>query len=777
MLQSILLTVLAAQGAAPVASRWSVAADRSLQWEGATYRPIGARIAPTPELIRASKEAGIQDLLVEVPGSPSAWNETLLQLEDGGTRYWLMNSGLVPSCRGTVVEPESYRFAPVTGRTNLDLPLPGATEALIVVSTQRDSIIRQHLRVPVVNGQLQATLDPDAPGDHIALIYPVVEDARVPDAWDGLDAYRDEFLASRRQWGELKSLRGIVNPIGTLPQFPDAEIRFVPTSPRFQSEFAEVLRKKYTSVPRLEIAWTLGSNDLKTFEQAAALVPLWSERRGLAVVWDPTQNRILKVDRRQTTIWKDIQDATLGALRRRYRNFVDVLSTELGVPVVQSWAGWNGPYAGESTALAGLGFTLPSDSYQSMLEGGARAMTSLRRWNRPGILFALDLPRLPNEGADGAAKRAAVESAGLGVRGWFTRVTDPAEFAFVKDLQQTLESETAAFTGTNSFLTYPEAAHNPAYPMRIEPGLWWLPTPDAGQRIDFGPEYGAYRTQINGTSTLVIWRNDQPKKALLRTAEGKNLVVMTASGVAVPTKVSKTTVELTIGTTPLLITGTTELPVPDDAAKQTLAEYAAIEKMFPKDAREAIDEAVYFRQAAANFERSPGTAYFQMRLQLERLKRMVSPIVWVEGEQARGTTFSDVQPVSGASADNALALLTRLPPADGSFFATWVIQPKYEGTQTLWVALKGDNLRPITFSTLDQQMQVSGPGISPYGNGFRWYRLGSINLPRQSVQLQIRVPAPYRDSLFVDALMIAPDNVTPDGVKLPWSPPDIQKPK
>lgn len=762
---SLILGALFAPQAAPV---WGIDAGKRLVWAGEPYMPIGARISSSASSIESANQAGVRDLLVEMPGTFSDWTPALEALSKSPAAFMLQSNGMAPAGTGYIIEPESYRLIDVSGTTKLRATIPSAKKVLVVIASQRDGSVRSATQIETPGGELDTTINPANPGEHVALVYPLVSDLRIPDAWAGLDDLRDTFLAESARWPKLTGLRGIVNPIGALPHFPDGTSRVVPTSSRFQIEFAESLRERYTSVPRLELAWTLPPGEIKTFESAARLVPLWSERRGVPILWDPITNRTYKVDRRQSTAWKDIQDTYLGSLRRRYSNVVNRFSEALGVPVFQDWNGWNGPYASENGRLTGLGIRLETRSYQGMLEGAARALSSMRRWNNPGVLIATDFG-LPTEGdVTQTVTSAITASAELGVRGWYLRASTPDALKFVADVSAAKSNLLPNTQSLPQYLLFPEAAHNPAFPMKIQTGLFWLPSPESGNRIDYGRQFSGYQYSGREGIFYAIWNNGPKRKIKLMVPNPKEVKLRLASGAELPAKVNKDHVVIELGTEPVLITESKDVPVPDDAATEAMAEFAEIEKMIPKEMRSMVDEAVFFRQASQAYKNSPSISFGQMRVQLRRLKRSAAPLSWIEGEQSRTSTFSDIQPVVGASGGEAMALLTRITPSDGFFRATWSVAPRMEGLQTLWIAVKGSGVSDLIAETLDQELRATSMGVSPYGDGFAWYNFGQLNLPARQIELQLRVQAPFQGQLWIDALLIAPEGVSPSGTDIPW---------
>src|SRR6185369_5392842 len=97
-------------------------------------------------------------------------------------------------------------------------------------------------------------------------------------------------------------LRGIVNPLGRMLALARNDARFVPSSPYFRYEFRTYLEKKYRNIEVAQRAWSLSSNELKTFDEMARLVPLWAGNRGVSQLWDPTNDKMILCDQKRSSI-------------------------------------------------------------------------------------------------------------------------------------------------------------------------------------------------------------------------------------------------------------------------------------------------------------------------------------------------------------------------------------------------------------------------------------------------------------------------------------------
>ncbi|MBL8060874.1 MAG: hypothetical protein JNK63_09195 [Chthonomonas sp.] len=745
---------------------WKVDPSGTLLWGGVPYVPIGARIPGTVDAVEQASKAGVKDLLVELPADGRSWPAVFDALRKSESRFFVEINSMVPSSVGVAVEPESYRLGGISAKTRLQASVPGARSALIVMATADGTIQQTKLVVADPSGLISEDLDPLNTVEHTALVYPTLKDARVPDGWDGLDEHRDQLISAFTKAGNAPGFRGVLNPLGSIARFPDAGMRFVPTSERFRTELEVYLKRKYGTQKRVEQAWGMQAPDFTSIAQMTHLVPLWSPKRGLNAFWDSDSSHTYLAISRNSTAWGDIQTVFNTAVRRRMINLCQALQGKLGVPVIQTWSGWNGPYEGNAAGLAGVAVRLEGDTISDLNRGTAKAASTLSRWDRAGLLIATDVQ------LEGELGETIAQSRQLGMRGWFFEAVTEAELQKVAAVAA--QDHGDWLTPRPTFLNFPESAQNPAVPMQLGSNAWWVPAPLDGNRIDYGRKISGYVMRTSDGDETVLWSNQSSQKVRLRFIDPKKAVVRTMTGGTVPTKITKTTVELTLGTEPIVIAGA-EVPVPQESIDETMQEFTTLVGLVPQQVQNVIDDIESFRQVSSMVNENPAAAYITMRYRLERLRRSLAPMVWIEAENSREHNWSEVQQDSSASGESVLMLSTRVNPIENLFRAKYLVNPRTPGGHDLWASVKGSNaaIGQLYVEINGERKEAAPPPlVSVYGNGFGWVKLGSLTVTGpQQLTIEVKCPSPIVGPIALDSLLLATPNYKPSGPFLNWYPP------
>ncbi len=749
---------------------WGISPNGMMQRDGLPYAPVGARISGGAGQIEEATKAGIKDLLIEMPVGGQTWAPTLDALQQSGANYFLEINSMTPKATGYNVEPESFRVEGVTGPYRLNTVIPGCTEALVVLAGP-DRTEPEIFKISAqAGGKFDTLITPRDTYEKVLLVYPLMQDGRIPDAWEGLDDHRDQLMASLKLGGELQGLRGIIDPIGSLAKFPDAGVRFVPSSARFRNELEAYLRGKYGSQRRIEQAWSIPASDLPNIAAIARLVPLWSGKRGIPFYWDPVQNRSYLSDSRTSSAWLDIQNVLQTAIRRRVINISESLRLVTNAPVMQTWKGWNGPYEGNTAQLSGVAIKLNGDTLSDLIEQTSRAASTLSRWPKKGLFLATDI-RVPNND-DRFLSYAEImqDSASLGVRGWFFTPQSPDDLRWIA--MRKGDVNLADLSGRKTRVQpFPEAALNPALAMRIGTDTWWVPSPMPGNRLDFGTQFRAFRIKGEGGDQTVIWSRISERKVKFRLKTPKDAKFATMEGEVIKGKVSKNHVEITIGEKPVVVTGP-EVPVPEICADEALAEFSTLLKAIPEQAVPFIDEVASFRVAASNFNTAPGVSYQGMRSRLDRLRKTIGPHIWIEAELSKDHNWSEPISVTGASNGGALSIVNRLATPGTTFQANYRVTPKVSGSHAIWIAMRGSRaaMQSLRIGILDQEFTGEGVPQSWYGEGFGWVKVGVADLTAIATDITLSIAAPIDGSLAVDAIALANGDYTPNGPYLNWTP-------
>lgn len=737
---------------------WQINSNHALVWGGHPYMPVGMLIDGTVGDAEKASAAGVKDVLVDLPANGAGWSDVFASLNKNQTRFLLRINSLAPMAKGIAVEPQGYRVPDITGPKHVAFTIPDATSAMVLLVDQRDSSITKFGRVPIRGGNFAYDVQDVNGVPHVLLVYPEMVSLEQPDFWDGLDAQRDSLLTSLKKSAPGAGLRGIVNPLGKMLRIPGRGARFVPTSGFFRDELRALLEARYRSVETATKAWTVGAPDFQDFDTLARMVPLWSGYRGVASLWDPATDRLYTADVKRSMAWKDINDCVLMAATRRFRNLVSAVRATTDVPVVQEWAGWAPPYDGSQISIDGVGLRVSASGPSALVDASAKPISSVLRWSRPGWLLATDL----TVGGDLSLRSATEQLGEMGARGCFVRgVGDPA----VREMDASL-AET-----TPQVLYFPENATNPPRAQRLPGGKWWLPSPANGDRIDLGSKFAAYRLEDGATSFVALWSTAGTVRTILRAIDPKALVFETIDGSDPAPKPVKSGVEVTLTDVPLLIKGASDIPVPDGAAEETIGQFTSLLKALGYERGAVSEEQYYFTEAAKGFERNPGASLVAMRAVLNRSLLKVALYTWIEAESSKSHNFSQIAAEPGCSGRFALEVDSSISP-EGGFSASYEVPVRTAADEEIWVAAR---IPPgyrdsVTVYVAGQPFKLSGSGVSEYGNGYAWYRLGATRLAGTKTTLKVSVDGEGGGNLAIDAILLSPTPFRPQGVQMPLVP-------
>ncbi len=760
---SICLSVVLFSQAQTKPSSWVVNPNNALIWNGKPYLPVGAAIEGTVDQIEKAKTAGLHDVLVRLPIDRD-WTVTLDALEAAGLQYLIQINSLAPSARGIVVEPEAYRITGITGPITGSIEVPGAQEALLILVTQRDGSVQLTEKRPVTNGKLALDLDPGSELEHVLLIYPTVLEARIPDYWAGLDQHRDTLLTRLRAMKERPGLRGIVNPLGKVLQFPNPRTQFVPTSPLFQMELEQFLRRKYTTVTTALKSWSITAPDFDSFRPLSRMIPLWSAQRGVPYLYDSVNDRTYKVDSKQSLAWRDIQEVMYSTSDRRYQRLSNSIRAIANVPIIQDWQGWTGPYEGTATSLTGIGIRLGESEATKRTDEASRPASSILRWTKPGWLVVTNAPLGEQSLSD-----QITDLSSLGVRGWFMEASDDESLKKIAEESDRRANDQGIANWKPTAVFYPEAATNPASPSPLPGGKWWLPAPMDGNRIDLGPLYGAYLYRDGIETVMAIWANEVPRRTKLRASDPKSLSFGNADLLELRPKIGKDWVEITIPTTPMTIRGASDVPIPEDAVLDSRKTMDGLLEQVEKRFGVAAEEKFSYNQATQTMERSPGSGYLDLRRQILGLSYRLSDAIWTEAEGCRNTNWSESRQTSGCSSGAALFLQGRLPSGPLGYYATYEADVRIEGDYQIWVAarISKANLPNLALHLGDQILRAERGPLSIYGQQFAWYYFGSRSLGKGTNPITLRIDSPGYVDAALDVVLLTPRPFRPNGVMPP----------
>ncbi len=748
---------------------WSIDSKHNLMWGGAPYIPVGMEIGASPEAVAGAKKSGFGDVIVDLPPDGADWKSTISSLESSGMRYILSIDGLFPSAKGFAIEPEAYRIDHITGDQHVEFPLPGATSALVVLVTQRDSAVETSERVPITNDKFSYNVKTNTDLDEVLLVYPEQSDAGHPDYWDQFDGRRDAILSELNNCAPGPGLRAVLNPLGRMFSSSVGTGLFLPESPYFRSELIAYLRGKYRSVDTAIRAWGIGTNDLESFDALATLAPLWSGSRGIAKMWDTSTNTLYDCDSKHSNFWIDVDTVVAAAAAKRFERLIFAIQSVTNVPVLQDWTGWAAPFEASTAVLSGIGFNVSGNTSEDIIEAAARPTSSVLRWKSQGWLVCTQLEIADSSEAASSFRDLMDQMESMGVRGWFLRDSGVGVISAAAADAARRGTDAVAASFAPDPLFFPENALNPAFPKRLPGGKWWLPAPLDGNRLDFGSGFLGYVTSDGAAFETVLWTNGPPKLTTLRAANAKSIAVTTIDGAPVQFKMEKNGVEVTIDQVPIVIRSAGEIPVPQESFDETANNYAQLVSLADSLHKEISEYTLFLRDIAGRYDKDPGGSLQDLRKKFWELNRICAPFVWLEAESSRDTNFSEIAGLSGCSNGSALVLHTPVTTDPKGFHAEYSAHSLSKVDQEVWIAGKipKEMEKYVTVDVAGQRLGIEDGPVSKYSDGFGWYKLGTVKLTAQTSDVSLRVNSPQGAYLAIDLVLLYPGNFKPDGVTMP----------
>ena len=759
---------------------WSVDASGILRWGGQIYHPVGATISARSADITAAVNAGIQDVVVNLPLDSSDWNLPIGELEKAKIRYMIRLEGGSPATRGILVDPAGYRVSGITDSQHFAFSVPEADSAVVVAADKVDGSVTQWDRLIPQDGIVTAEIkSATAAAERVVLVYPDGDSFAQLDAWEGFDRYRDKLLRKLKETKFGAGFRGIINPVGGTTQLPKDDPLVVPSSDFYRFEMARFLDQKYRSLDTALRSWGVPASfnvsapdasaggqfkSLVSFADVARLVPLWRGQRGVSRFYDPVSNRMIEANNRQSAAWADIAEVIRRASITRFTRLTQSIRSVVDVPVVQEWSGWSPITESPDIQLTGMAVTAEGAGFSDLIERGARAASTALRWDQPGWLVASDIRLKGVQWSQAGAVADDLES--LGMRGEFYRADSPEAFKAIKAQQDRLTAVGPSLELPRA-LFFPENSSEPAQAQRLPGGIWWLPSPAQGNRIDIGSHFFAYRTQMHGRNQLFMW-TDQPGRVKLFINKPELATVRNIDGSDPAAKTVKGGMEILMGQLPSVIEGTDELPVPEPALKETMDAFRLLNERNRTLKRDITEEQSAFQAASSGMDRNPGGSYVLLRQVLRNASMKIGDTSWVEAESSRTNTFSENAILGGCSGGAALMLSPRLPNPQG-FYAEYSVSVRYYGIQNVWIAARipADKRKLVSLTVGGQTLSLPEQPTAFYGQGFAWYKLGTTRLSGNLATVRVDVANALLADMAFDAIVFTPENFSPRGLNLP----------
>ncbi|MEO7453873.1 MAG: hypothetical protein ABIV13_03820 [Fimbriimonadales bacterium] len=754
---------------------WSVTPARALDWGGKPYLPVGYRIPATADALAKVRAAGVNDVILDATLSTDL-KAIVGAAEADNMRYIVSISEPAAIAPGFIVDPGGYRIERVDARADLRIPIANARSIFYLVLNASDYSIAGKGWADVTDGFAKLTLAmPASNSGYVALLYPRMIDTGLPDYWEQLDIRRDAVLTKFANAGFGKGLRGILNPFGDAKSWTATENPVVPDSAMFRLEFEAFLQEKYKNVAHLELAWKLTRRNLTNFSEAARLVPLFGESRGVEAFFDPESGNISYASRHQNAFWTDLRTVISTAALRRTGRIAGAVRQVADVPVIYEWKDWSSVQFRATPSGEGIGMIAHGTSMGPLERFAAPTAATAIAWNSRRWLIATDISG-PFEG-EKQLRDVVTQTLGLGAKGWFVRWRNGAESNWISTLSTEASSSPSTASETPRAVFYPLNARFPANTMLLPGNVWWLPVPVAGDRLDLGPDYEGYRMKAPFGEFTALWRTVSPANVKLRFTVPSNVSIRSYDGTPVEMKLVKGGIELTIDTLPIIITGTDEIPAPIDAIDLLRADFRSMIKEAQVKSVPIGSTQFAFDDAFRGMERSPGAAFGKMMEAYNELTLKVAPYSWIEGESSYETNFGEVVQDPAASNKRSLSLNTPMRPTPGGYFARYKFDslPELEVAEVWISAAVSEAIRPLVRVTVGD-VTLATLGDPHYSGGdYAWYNLGKVTLRNGHYILSVQIPdtAP-RYEMKIDSILITPIPFKPNGPRIPRYAPIIR---
>lgn len=811
---------------------WVITKTHALIWDNRTYVPIGGTFTPRylaeaateenwqkdTQALAILKARGIQDVLIKpvvsaVDIPPAVWQRLIDYLDSNGFHYGIaFGTGVAMPLTGTVIKPAGYRTAGVMDNMEVTWNLSDAIGGRYVLADPNDATtIVQSGEARVEDGRATMPAVRRVGRGSVALLYPrkrfkLSGEGSLPDLWAGYDSYRDRLLSI---FGKVKfgaGLRFFLDPLGP-PLAIEGETEYcVPDSPAFRLEWEAFLARKYNSIDNLMNQWKTASRDVKDFQQAARLIPLWASMRGVAFLMDTASGAQLPIQPEASRFWADLRQYRSDSIAEYMNGIADLLKREVAnVPVVFTRShlhriftntNRSGGFDGLGIAAYARGSALVTggaDSAFSQCEEAAKTMWCL-------VTETLDSASLTGGQIGYSSQQALFRDLdwlrGIGAKGFFVNgfqvlpeaeypnfqlLRAPEQIDWLKAYADRITGELDLARSLPRTLFFPESA---AGLVRAGPigngGVWWVPSLAPGRPMRFGSSYAGYTISLPEGEMTVLWSLRGPRETRLLVADPSRVEVSTADGLPIKGKanVKGGMYTVVIDESPVIIRSGGQEIFPVEAVEDAIAQLKALVVRALNAKLPAEQFKFMLQKAETNYRlKEPRMAYLIAQSALDGLVGMMQPYTWLEAEQPEAHTFSEAIVNEAASGSMYLLLNTETHPSREGYGVRYKFSVPADDMYTLWVACTppGPNASPFVWLVDTEETRSSSEATvvgSPYlTNQFVWMNLGRVPLKAGQHTLTLRVidraPASKRYFLAMDALILTRSTFSPNGTARP----------
>lgn len=787
---------------------WSINDAHTLIWDSNPYIPVGAvfvsrYLAPgaRDDAYQADvadltmlKSRGITDIVLKSGGpitsaDPSALQKMIDYLDSNGFTYGIeLDDGPKDPLAGYVIAPSRYRLEGPSDKTTVTFAWPDVDSAVYVVVSKFDGSIKANGGAIVRDGKATINLSDALKSSEVLIVYPhkSLSNEGLADLWSGFAEYRDRVLAFFKGIRFGSGLRFFAEPFRCKMDFTGEMVGFLPDSSGFRLGFEAFLTRRYKHEGGLNAAWGLNEN-LDSIERAARLIPLWTSGRGVPYAYDKASAHLFSVNPSiAARMWQDIVDYRDTSAQEYMNSIADVLRKQVAnVPVIFASSTYSRIYSnpfgmggfdglaarvngtGEAPAerVAGPLYSLAEESSKStwFIVSGTQASSSVQGVAQGGYLSESVLMGTMDSFRE------------VGCKGFFVDnlLASPDQIGWLAAFKKKISKAWTDYKP--QVVYYPVDPPTGAYPRRIAPNTWWLPTLRRGETAYIGDGLHAYA--ILGEGKAYVWSGTGKRTITLYTGGGRTVALDYPPGAKLDIKKGGM-FTLDLQDTPSVIQGMAFAQVfPRETAQ---AEIDRLAELIPTADKTGID----VKKARASLDSarnvlSKGQAYIAYGMARDGLAELLAamgPDIWIEGEKSPASNFG--YPVAAPGASDALALVldTTEPPPMAPYAASYTFDSAANSSYEIWLAASPPaEASPISYSIDDTgwtPVSAVNDKLDNYAPGLAWYRIGTANLVPGSHTLTLRVDdkrtSDGRYYFAIDALVLSPGRFKPNGIIRPY---------
>jgi hypothetical protein len=812
--------------------RWGIDIGHTLVWNGAPYVPVGGNFSPhylaegsteenwakDVEALGKLKEKGVLDIIVQpvisaVDVPAASWQKLVDHLDAQGFRYGIsFGAGIATPVTGWVVKPTNYRIEEVRENVDVSWNVADADSGYYVLVDSGDAAQIAHEGVVKVRSGVASVPGRAASvGSMIGIFYPhkALKGSRewtLPDVWGSFDRYRDRLLATFSQVQFGAGLRFFLDPLARSLGVRGESDYLVPSSAPFRLEWEAHLTQRYPAVDDLMNAWGINDRSVQDFKQAARLLPLYADGRGVTFFLDTLTNKRLEC-RGLERFWTDLREYRDNSLVYYMNAAADLLKRDIAdVPVVYTRTHHHRIFTNKQPVggFDGLGIAAYGSGSSVTTSGADSAYSQVTEAARPLWCIATETmdTSSPTKPELGYASKQVLNYTldwlrGIGVKGFYVQglqvlpeagnknfqlVKSPEQLDWLREYSGRIGVTRVAGTHP-TILPFPQDASAIVRPGPVgNSGVWWVPSLAPGRVLGYGSSYAGYTISLpptEGGDMIVLWSLKGERQTHLIVNDPRAIRITTADGRTVQFKqdIKKKTAILPMDENPLIIRGADPEILPLEAVQDVLAELKALHAQAESQKLPASVFKVDLDRAQGNFTRSPKIAFIQAVDALTRLVNLIQPYAWIEGERPESHTFNEVTSSPAASGGGFLSLNTEARPGPSGYGATYRFHVPVDDMYTVWMAGTplGANASPFAWIVDTGQPRLSTEGAqvgSPYmSNQFGWINLGRLSLVKGPHALTLRItdlaPGTSRYFFSLDTVLITRGAFTPNGTVRP----------